>query len=175
MEGDEDIEIMDDLAGGHPHDLEHYASGGEDDWHSEGSEGDHDEEEEGAIIADNPLESIARALGGVAEDVGDVEIDDDDREDGYIDDEGDDDEDGDGDEDDEDMDDEDAMVQEDYDDDEGAFSAPWGWVDDGGDAPVMTRAQPRGAGGWFTLSSGAAREPPVFSKLPRPVIICWVV
>ncbi|CAZ79591.1 unnamed protein product [Tuber melanosporum] len=64
---------------------------------------------------------------------------------------------------------EEAMIQEDYEDDEGAFSAvPWGWADETGEAPMMARAHPRGHGGWYTLG-GPPRESPVFmSNAARP-------
>lgn len=149
----EGVEIIDEMAEDHQG---HYGSGGEDDWQSEGSEDDDGEDEE--IITDNPLETIVRALGG-AEEV--PEPGDEDREDGFIDDEV---EEEDEDEDDEDMDEEEAMIQEDYEDDEGAFSAvPWGWAEEAGEAPMMARAHPRGHGGWYTLG-GPPRDPPVFSK-----------
>ena len=161
-----EVEIIDELGEHHHHHHhhhhrhDHYESGGEDDWQSDGSDGDQeDEEEEEGMLGDSNLETIARALG-----VGHDEDPDgmDDREDGFLEDEGDEDDDMEGDEDDEDLEEEEAMMGEDYDEeDEGASGIPWGWTE-GDDAPIMTRAQPRGTGGWFTLS-GAPRDPPVFS------------
>ncbi|KAI5799845.1 hypothetical protein EDC01DRAFT_764959 [Geopyxis carbonaria] len=148
MEEGEEIDIGD---GPHPAAPHYDESGAEEDWQSEGSDDDND-----------PLDNIARALG-----VGDDrDVLEDEQDDGFLDDEVDEDEDIDGDEDDDDLDDEDeAMFQEEYDDDEGG--SPWGLLE-GNDPPVMTRAQPRGAGGWFTLS-GAPREPPAFmSRAGRP-------
>ncbi|KAF8252457.1 hypothetical protein K440DRAFT_651549 [Wilcoxina mikolae CBS 423.85] len=163
-----DVEIIDELGEHHHHHHhhhhDHYESGGEDDWQSDGSDGDQedDEEEEEGMLGDSNLETIARVLG-----VGHDEDPDgmDDREDGFLEDEGDEDDDMEGDEDDEDLEEEEAMMGEDYDDeDEGASGIPWGWTE-GDDAPIMTRAQPRGTGGWFTLS-GAPRDPPVFMTRP---------
>lgn len=135
-----------------------YGSGGEGDWQSEGSEGEGGHADD--IIAENPLATIARVAGGS------VEAPDpgyEDRDDGFIDDDA---EEDDEDEDDDDMDEEGVMIQEDYEDDEGAFSAvPWGWADEAGEATRMARAHPRGAGGWYTLG-GPSREPPVFGKTP---------
>lgn len=151
-EAGEEVEIIDEMAEDHQGP---YGSG-EDDWQSEGSEDDEGDDEE--IITDNPLETIVRALGGAEEIPGPG---DEDRDDGFIDDEV---EEDDEDEDDEDMDEEEAMIQEDYEDDEGAFSAvPWGWAEEAGGAPMMARAHPRGHGGWYTLG-GPPRDPPVFSK-----------
>lgn len=153
MDEGEEVEIIDEMAEDHQG---HYGSGGEDDWQSEGSEDDEGEDEE--IITDNPLETIVRALGGAEEVPGPG---DEDRDDGFIDDEV---EEEDEDEDDEDMDEEEAMIQEDYEDDEGAFSAvPWGWAEEAGEAPMMARAHPRGHGGWYTLG-GPPRDPLAFSK-----------
>lgn len=154
MDEGEGVEIIDELAEEHQGT---YGSGGEDDWQSEVSEDDDGDDEE--IITDNPLETIVRALGG-PEEV--PEPGDEDRDDGFIDDEV---EEEDEDEDDDDLDEEEAMIREDYEDDEGAFSAvPWGWAEEAGEAPMMARAHPRGHGGWYTLG-GPPRDPPVFSKL----------
>jgi E3 ubiquitin-protein ligase HUWE1 len=163
-EDDHEVEVINDL--GDPHHHHHhdeYESGGEDDWQSDDDDEDdvREEEEDDEIIADseNPLESIARALG--VDEGAELDLDEDDREDGFIDEEGDEDDEMEGEEDDEDMEDEEAMMEDYDDDDEGASGNPWGWAE--GEGPILTRAQPRGIGGWFTLS-GAPREPPVFSE-----------
>ncbi|RPB00949.1 hypothetical protein L873DRAFT_1678406 [Choiromyces venosus 120613-1] len=153
---DDEVEIIDEMA----QDQVHYGSGDEDDWQSEGSEGEEDQGDE--ILPDNGIEAIVRAPGGSDEA---PEPGYEDRDDGFIDDDA---EEDDEDDDDDDMDEE-AMIQEDYEDDEGAFSAvPWGWADETGEAPMMARAHPRGHGGWYTLG-GPPRESPVFmSNAARP-------
>jgi len=147
---DDEVEILDEMA----QDQVHYGSGGEEDWQSEGSEGEEDQGDE--ILPDNDIEAIVRPPGGSDEA---PEPGYEDRDDGFIDDDA---EEDDEDDDDDDMDEEEAMIQEDYEDDEGAFSAvPWGWADETGEAPMMARAHPRGHGGWYPLGP---RESPVFSK-----------
>lgn len=169
MDDEQDgVEIIDELGHHHHHHHHHhdhddFGSGGEEDWQSDGSDGDQeDDEEDDGILDENMgdnLENIARALVGGDED---VDLLDNDREEGFLEDEGDEDDEMDGDEDDDEMD-EDMMAEEYDDEDEGGSGIPWGWADDG-DGPIVTRAQPRGTGGWFTLS-GAPREPPVFSMI----------
>ncbi|KAL7269455.1 E3 ubiquitin-protein ligase tom1 [Rhizina undulata] len=152
-EDGDDVEVIDEMAEDH---RGHFGSG-EEDWQSDGEDDEEDEEDDDIITSDNPLETIVRALGVSGEAPEPV---DEDRDEG--------DEDEEEDEDDDDMDEEEAMIQEDYDDDEGAFGAvPWSWADDAGEAPMMAR-HPRGPGGWYTLG-GPPREPPVFmSGNPRP-------
>ncbi|KAG0131066.1 hypothetical protein HOY82DRAFT_349408 [Tuber indicum] len=148
---DDEVEILDEMA----QDQVHYGSGGEEDWQSEGSEGEEDQGDE--ILPDNGIETIVRAPGGSD---GAPEPGYEDRDDGFIDDDAEEDDD---DDDDDDMDEEEAMIQEDYEDDEGAFSAvPWGWADETGEAPMMARAHPRGHGGWYTLGG------PPLSNAARP-------
>ncbi|PWW73889.1 hypothetical protein C7212DRAFT_213953 [Tuber magnatum] len=148
---DDEVEILDEMA----QDQVHYGSGGEEDWQSEGSEGEEDQGDE--MLPDNGIETIVRAPGGSD---GAPEPGYEDRDDGFIDDDAEDDDD---DDDDDDMDEEEPIIQEDYEDDGGAFSAvPWGWADETGEAPMMARAHPRGHGGWYTLG-GPPRESPVFT------------
>lgn len=145
----------------HHHDVDEYDTDPDNDWHSasSGDEEDHDD-----LLSGSPLETIARVLG-VGEDPNDPLGDD--REDGFIDDEGDEEDDMEDDEEEDDIDDEEAMLQEQYDDedddDEGGSGVRWGWGGEGDDVPTL-RAHPRGAGGWFTLT-GSPRDAPPFSKL----------
>lgn len=176
-EGDDDeggeVEIIDEL--GEPHRVHHthhhhhhhhFESGGEEDWQSDGSDGEEeDEEEDERMLGDTNLETIARALG-VGHDGDPDGLDE--REDGFLEDEGDDD-DMEGEDDDADLEEEEAMLGEDYDDEDEGASNPWG-LNEGDDAPIVTRAQPRGIGGWFTLS-GAPREPPVFGTVSPLMLV----
>lgn len=154
---------------GHDHDHHHHDDEydeddeDEDGWESDGDDDDEGDDVEGDV--GDRLENIARALVGGEGDHDMLHLDDD-REDGFIDDELDDEEDMEGDEDEDELDDEEAMMEEDFEDDEDVHShMPWGWAE-GDEAALLTRAHPRGtAGGWFTLS-GAPREPPTFSKCP---------
>ncbi|RPB27982.1 hypothetical protein L211DRAFT_476750 [Terfezia boudieri ATCC MYA-4762] len=148
MDDDEgDVEIIDELAdiGGAVYEN----PGEDDDWQSgdSGGEGDRDEEE---ILVEEPVDSIIRALG--VEEVHD-EMDDE-RDDGFVDDEG---EDEDEDDEDDELDEEDALMHAELDEeDEIDASTPWGWAEDPGDAPMMTRAGQPARGGWYTLG-GAPR------------------
>ncbi|PUU81078.1 hypothetical protein B9Z19DRAFT_1122592 [Tuber borchii] len=148
---DDEVEILDEMA----QDQVHYGSGGEEDRQSEGSEGEDQGDE---ILPDNDIEAIVRPPRGSDEP---PEHGYEDRGDGFIDDGAEED-----DEDDDDMGEEEAMIQEDYEDDGGAFSAvPWGWADETGEAPMMTRAHPRDHGGWYPLRP---RESPVFTSNAAP-------
>ena len=145
-EGD-DVEIIDELAdmGQAGYDL----PGEDDDWQSGDSDEERERDEE-EIMVEEPVDSIIRALG--AEEAND-EMDDE-REDGFVDDEGEDDDDED--EDDE-LDEEDAMIHAELEEDEELDAAtPWGWAEDPGDAPMMTRGGQPARGGWYTLG-GAPR------------------
>ena len=116
-------------------------------------EGEEDHSDE--ILPDNDIEAIVRPPGGSDEA---PETGYEDRDDGFIDDDA---KEDDEDDDDDDMNEE-AMIQEDYEDDEGAFSAAtWGEADETREALMMTRTHPRGHGGWYPLGP---REPPVFSN-----------
>ena len=158
-EGD-DVEIIDELAeiGGGGAAYEN--PGEDDDWQSGDSdgEGDHDEEE---ILVEEPVDSIIRALG--AEEVHD-EMDDE-RDDGFVDDEG---EDEDEDDEDDELDEEDAMMHAEIDDEDeiDASTTPWGWAEDPGDAPMMTRAGQSARGGWYTL--GGAPRGEIGKYISRP-------
>ena len=108
-----EVEILDEMAQAQVY----YRSGGEEDWQSEGSEGE--EGQGGEIVPDNDIEAIVRSPGGSYEA---PEPGYEDRDDGFIDDYAEEDDD-----DDDDMNEEDAVIQEEYEDEEGAFSAiPWG-------------------------------------------------
>ena len=150
MDEDEDggdVEIIDEL--GEIGQAVYENPGEDDDWQSGDSEGDGDRDEE-EILVEEPVDSIIRALG--AEEVHD-EMDDE-RDDGFVDDEG---EDEDDEDEDDELDEEDAMIHADLDEEEEFDSStPWGWAEDPGDAPMMTRAGQPARGGWYTLG-GAPR------------------
>lgn len=144
---DEDVEVIDELGELGQPGFDNVGEG--DGWEAESDE-EHDIEA-GEILVEEPVDQIIRALG--ADEVHD-EIDDE-RDDGFVDDEGEDDEDDDG-EDDE-LDEEDALIQAEMDDEEEYdASTPWGWAEETGDAPMMTRAGQPARGGWYTLG-GAPR------------------
>lgn len=151
-EGDEVIDLDD----GHDHG-DGYDTDPENDWQSESDDEEGDDIDD--LVSDNPLETIARALGVSDEQADALDIDD--RDDGFIE-EGDEEGDEMDDEEDDDIDDEEALLQEQLedDDDEDASGVRWGWGD-ADDAPTL-RAHPRGGGGWFTLT-GSSRDHPPFS------------
>lgn len=156
-EGD-DVEIIDELRD--MGEVVYDNPAGDDDWQSGDSEGerDHDEEE---IMVEEPVDSIIRALG--AEEVHD-ELDDE-RDDGFVDDEG---EDEDEDEEDDELDEEDAMMHAEMDEEEEFDSAtPWGWAEDAGDAPMMSRAGQPARGGWYTLGGPPRGEIGTFFSQPQ--------
>lgn len=175
MDDDGDIEIIDEM------ELE----GDEDDEEDMNDEDDMDEDEDlddedhgdydggdgwtgagtvgndGALTLDDPLESIARALGVNTDDGQDDFAEEPEEED-----------DVDEDEEEEDMDDEDDGGQDDNDDD-GGFNAPmpWDYFDDlGGDAPLMARGG-RQAGGWYTLGTSVNRGDIGICEYPDPTLV----
>jgi len=74
---DDEVEILDEMA----QDQVHYGRGGEEDWQSEGSEGEEDQGDE--ILLGNDTEAIVRPPGGSDEA---PEPGYEDRDDGFIDD-----------------------------------------------------------------------------------------
>ncbi|PUU81071.1 hypothetical protein B9Z19DRAFT_1122575 [Tuber borchii] len=151
-EGSDDMDDEVEISAEMSQDQVHYGSGHEEDMQSGGSEGE--EDQRGEKVPDNDIEAIVDPPGGSPEA---PESGYEDRNDGFIhDDSEEDDED-----DDDDIDEEEAIIQEDYEDDENAFSAvPWGWADETGEAPMMARAHPSGHGGWYPLGPLSNAAPP---------------